>query len=63
MQSPTISSSDSDEAVGMSDEEELRRWAEYHQHAGIGEELNESYGNEFLDQLGLNEQLQSDPGS
>jgi hypothetical protein len=36
----------------MSDEEELRRWTESLANPGLGEELIESYGNEFAE-LGL----------
>ena len=49
-QSLQTSNSSSDESAGMSDEEELRRWTE--SNPGIGEELIESYGNEFAE-LGL----------
>lgn len=58
-QSLQTSNSDSDAPVGMSDEEELRRWKESLENPGLGEELIESYGNEFAE-LGLiptNEEL------
>lgn len=58
-QSLTSSSSSDDVTAGMSDEEELRRWTESLSNPGLGEELIESYGNEFVE-LGLiptNEEL------
>lgn len=53
-QSLQTSNSESDEAEGMSDEAELRRWMEYHANSGIGEGVltDESYRNELLG-LGL----------
>ena len=41
-----------DVVVGMSDEEELKRWKMMGQGEGIGEILNGDYGNEF-NELGL----------
>lgn len=51
-QSLSSSQFESDVAVGMSDEEELRRWKATAESQGIGEVLIGDYDNEF-NELGL----------